>query len=410
MGLVVQKFGGSSVANAERIKRVAQRVIECKKEGNEVVVALSAMGDTTDDLIELCRELTDNPSRREMDMLLSTGEQVSIALMAMTIQNMGYDAVSLTGPQAGFVTDKIHSKAKILYINPERVHNELNKGNIVIIAGFQGMSTDNEITTLGRGGSDTSAVALAAALDADVCEIFTDVDGVYTADPRLVTDATKLETISYDEMLELASLGALVLQPRSVEVAKQFNVTLHVRSSFNHNVGTLVKEADEMQQTVEKDRVVSGVAHDLNIAKLTLFDVPDQPGVAKTIFKSLAEERINVDMIIQSQQRNELNDISFTIVKDDLIKAVEVCERIKELINAGGFVFDDNVAKISIVGAGMITNPGVAASMFEALADASINIEMISTSEIKVSCIVKADQAKRAVLVLHDKFELGKRR
>lgn len=410
MGLVVQKFGGSSVANAERIKRVAQRVVDCKKEGNNVVVVVSAMGDTTDDLIALARELTENPSRREMDMLLSTGEQVSIALLALAIQELGHDAVSLTGPQAGFITDKVPSKAKIQYINPERINKELEKGKIIVVAGFQGMSMDNEITTLGRGGSDTSAVALASALDADVCEIFTDVDGVYTADPRIIPDARKLDVISHDEMLELASLGALVLQPRSVEVAKQFNVVLHVRSSFNYNKGTLVKEVNDLYQTMEQDHVVSGVAHDLNIAKVTLYDVPDQPGVAKIIFKALAAERINVDMIIQSQQRNEVTDMSFTIVKDDLQKAVQVMEKIKLDIKADGFVYDDNVAKISVVGAGMISNPGVAAAMFEALADSGINIEMISTSEIKVSCVIKADEAKRAVQALHDKFELGKRR
>lgn len=410
MGLVIQKFGGSSVANAERIKRVAKRVIDCKKEGNSVVVVVSAMGDTTDDLIALTQELTENPSHREMDMLLSTGEQVTIALLAMAIIEMGHDAISLTGPQAGFITDKIPSKAKIQYINPERIRKELEQDKIIVVAGFQGKTMDNEITTLGRGGSDTSAVALASALDADVCEIFTDVDGVYTADPRIISDATKLDIISYDEMLELASLGALVLQPRSVEVAKQFNVVLHVRSSFNHNQGTIVREVDELQQTMEQNHVVSGVAHDLNVAKVTIFDVPDQPGIAKTIFKALATERINVDMIIQSQQRNEVTDMSFTIVKDDLQKAVKVIEKIKLETKADGFVYDDNVAKISIVGAGMISNSGVAASMFEALADADINIEMISTSEIKVSCIVKADQAKRAVQALHDRFELGKRR
>lgn len=410
MGLIVQKFGGSSVANAERIRRVAQRVIETKKAGHNVVVTVSAMGDTTDDLIEISKQLTDNPSRREMDMLLTTGEQVSIALLAMTLQQMGYDAISLTGPQAGFITDKVHSKAKILYINPERILRELDKGNIVVVAGFQGMTMDHEITTLGRGGSDTSAVALAVELEADVCEIFTDVDGVYTADPRIIEDAAKLEIISYDEMLELASLGAGVLHPRSVEMAKQYDVVLHVRSSFNYNEGTLVEEASKVQQKMEKDRVVSGVAHDLNVAKMALFDVPDHPGIASTIFKALAEERVNVDMIIQSQERNGVNDISFTVVKDDLTKAVTVVEQVKEQINAGGFEYDDNVAKVSIVGAGMITNPGVAAAMFEALAEAGINIEMISTSEIKVSCVVSATEAQRAVQVLHDKFELGKRR
>lgn len=410
MGLIVQKFGGSSVANPERIKRVAKRVIEAKQAGNDVVVAVSAMGDTTDDLIALTKELTDNPSRREMDMLLTTGEQVSIALLAMTIQEMGYQAISLTGPQAGFITDKVHSKARILYINTERIQRELEKGNIVVVAGFQGATMDNEITTLGRGGSDTSAVALAVELGADICDIYTDVDGVYTADPRVVSDATKLDIISYDEMLELASLGAGVLHPRSVELAKQFEMVIQVRSSFNYNEGTLVEEVSKVQQKMEKDRVVSGVAHDLNTAKMTLFDVPDQPGIASKIFKSLANERVNVDMIIQSQDRNGLNDISFTVVKDDLNKAVSVVNRVKEEINAGGFEYDENVAKVSIVGAGMISNPGVAADMFEALADAGINIDMISTSEIKVSCMVRAEEAIRAVQVLHDKFELGKRR
>ena len=410
MGLIVQKFGGSSVANAERIKRVAQRVIEAKKAGNDVVVTVSAMGDTTDDLVALSKQLTDNPSRREMDMLLTTGEQVSIALLAMTIQDMGYDAISLTGPQAGFITDKVHSKARILYINTERLERELEKGNIVIVAGFQGRTVNDEITTLGRGGSDTSAVALAVELGADVCEIFTDVDGVYTADPRIVEDATKLEIISYDEMLELASLGAGVLHPRSVELAKSYDVVLHVRSSFNYNEGTLVEEASKVQQKMEKDRVVSGVAHDLNVVTMALLDVPDHPGIASSIFKALAEERINVDMIIQSQKRNGVNDISFTIGQDDFSKAVKLVDNIKEVINAGGFIFEENVAKVSIVGAGMITNPGVAADMFDALAEAGINIEMISTSEIKVSCVVRASDAKRAVQVLHDKFELGKRR
>ena len=407
MAIVVQKFGGSSVADAACIKRVATRIGETFDQGNQVVVVVSAMGDTTDDLISLARQLTASPPKREMDMLLATGEQQSVALLSMALDQMGYQAISLTGQQAGILTDKVHSKSKILSINPLRMEKELNDGRIVIVAGFQGATEDNEITTLGRGGSDTSAVALAAALSADVCEIFTDVDGVYTADPRIVPEARKLNTISYDEMLELASLGALVLQPRSVEVAKIFGVKIHVRSSFNHNVGTIVQEVSEMTREMEKEMVVSGVAHDMNVAKVTVFDVPDKPGTASKLFRALADERINVDMIIQSQQRNEINNISFTVTKDDLERAELVIAKSLTEMGAGEFSYDNQVAKVSIVGAGMITNPGVAARMFETLAENKINIEMISTSEIKVSCIIKAEFAKEAVLALHRSFDLG---
>ncbi|NPV92207.1 MAG: aspartate kinase [Firmicutes bacterium] len=397
------KFGGSSVANAERIKRVAQRVVEKKLEGHSVAVVVSAMGDTTDDLIELARQVSKNPPDRELDMLLSTGEQVSIALLAMAVNEFGHPVVSLTGPQVGITTDDIHTKARIIKVEGDRLNDVLNQGKIAIVAGFQGRSLNDDITTLGRGGSDASAVALAAALKADVCEIYTDVDGVYTADPRLVSDARKLNYIGYDEMLELASLGALVLQPRSVEMAKQFGVTIHVRSSFNNNPGTLVEEVDKM----EKVRVVSGVAHDLKVAKMSLLDVPDRPGIAAILFNSLADEKINVDMIIQSTTRgNNANDISFTIEKDDLDQAVKVVERVSQELGAGGFIYGSDIAKVSIVGAGMITNPGVAANMFSALAAEGINIEMISTSEIKVSCIIQAEDTKKAVMALHKAFNL----
>ncbi|ATW24117.1 aspartate kinase [Candidatus Formimonas warabiya] len=406
MAIIVQKFGGSSVADAECIKRVAKRVGETYDQNNKVVVVVSAMGDTTDDLISLAKQISQDAPKREMDMLLATGEQQSVALLAMALHDLGYQSVSLTGQQAGILTDQVHSKSKILRIDSTRVEEELKLDRIVIVAGFQGVTEENEITTLGRGGSDTSAVALAAALNADICEIFTDVDGVFTADPRLVPTARKLAAISHDEMLELASLGALVLQPRSVEVAKQFDVKIHVRSSFNYHQGTIVQGVEEMNKIMEKEMVVSGVAHDLNVAKVTLFDVPDQPGTASKLFRALADERINVDMIIQSQQRNDITDISFTVTKDDLEKTKLVMEKVKDVLGTKDYSCDPDVAKISIVGAGMITNPGVAARMFEALAEHEINIEMIATSEIKVSCIIRSDLIKKAVLILHEAFEL----
>ncbi len=400
--LVVKKFGGSSVANPERIKRVAKRVVEEHQRGNQVVVTVSAMGDTTDDLIALMKQVSNNPSEREMDMLLSTGEQVSIALLSMAIRDLGSDVISLTGAQVGIYTDDVHTKAKILKIETSRVMAELNEGRVVVVAGFQGINPNNDITTLGRGGSDTTAVALAAALQADVCEIFTDVDGVYTADPRVVPEASKLSHISYDEMLELASLGAQVLHPRSVELAKQYGIPIHVRTSFNHSEGTIVEEAPNM----ENAPVVSGVAHDYNVAKIGLFDVPDKPGVAMKIFKALSAQNINVDMIIQSAMRNSMNDIGFTVTQDDLRKTLLTIEAIQEEVGFKGYTHDEDVAKVSIVGAGMISHPGVAADMFETLAEEGINLEMITTSEIKVSCVIKRSETEKAVRALHKKFRL----
>jgi aspartate kinase len=398
--LVVQKYGGSSVATPEHIRRVARRVVEYRRQGHQVVVVVSAMGDTTDELIALMNKVSDNPPEREVDMLLSTGEQVSIALLAMAISRLGEDVISLTGSQAGIATDGVHTKARIIKVNTERIIRELSAGKIVVVAGFQGVNDANDITTLGRGGSDTTAVALAAALKADLCEIYTDVDGVYTADPRLVPDARKLPTVSYDEMLEMAHLGAAVLHYRAVECAKLHGVTLHVRSSFNRNPGTIVKEAGE----VEKSIIVTGVTHDLNIAKVALFDVYDRPGIAWKIFHALAVENINVDMIIQSAMRDGLNDIAFTICKSDLKKTLAVLENIREQVGATGYTYDENVAKVSIVGSGIATNAGVAAMMFEALARENINLEMIATSEIKISCIIKAHEVSRAVRALHRKF------
>ena len=401
--LIVQKYGGSSVANADRIKEVAQRVAEVKRDGHQVVVVVSAMGDTTDDLIQLVNSVSKNPADRELDMILSTGEQISIALLAMAVQSLGLQSISMTGPQAGIQTDRVHTKARIKDIHCERLKDELSSGKVVIVAGFQGVNRYGDITTLGRGGSDTTAVALAAALEADVCEIYTDVDGVFTTDPRIVANAKKLDFISYDEMLELAHLGAQVLHPRSVECAKIYNIKLHVRSSFNNNPGTIVKEAVNMEKTL----VVTGIAHDLNVAKIGLFDVPDKPGIAWKIFESLAREHINVDMIIQSAMRNEVNDISFTIANTDLQKVCSVVERIMGDVGFSGYTWDEDVAKISVVGGGMVSNPGVAAIIFEALAKENINLEMISTSEIKVSCIIKANQANDAVRALHDKFKMA---
>ncbi|MGE5371404.1 MAG: aspartate kinase [Solirubrobacterales bacterium] len=402
MGLVVQKFGGSSVASIDRIKNVANKVIAERERGSQVVVVVSAMGDTTDDLIELARQTGPRLSEREMDQLLTTGEQQSAALLALTLNNMGYKAQSLCGWQAGIRTDAVHAKARITSIDPVRIQQALDRDEVVVVAGFQGLSPNGEVTTLGRGGSDTTAVALAASIKADICDIYTDVAGVYTADPRIAKDARKLDYISYDEMLELASLGAVVLQPRAVEFAMLYDVCVQVRSSFLNDPGTRVMGVEKM----EKERIVSGVAHDLNVAKIALFDVPDQPGIARTIFKRLAEQSINVDMIIQAAMRDDRNDIAFTIERNDLAKALPVVEDIIEIIGAEGMAFGEDVAKISVVGAGMKSNPGVAAAVFEALAEEEINIQMISTSEIKVSCIIDAVNIQKAVLALHKKFRL----
>ena len=400
MSLIVQKFGGSSVADADRIRNVARIITETYRKGHSVVAVLSAQGDTTDDLIEKAKEINPSASKREMDMLLATGEQISISLCAMAIERMGYQAVSLTGWQAGMLTDSSYSSARIKRIRTERIQKELDKKKIVLVAGFQGINKYDDITTLGRGGSDTSAVALAAALHADLCQIYTDVDGVYTADPRHVTGARKLEEITFDEMLELASLGAQVLHNRSVEMAKRYNVNMEVLSSFSGKPGTKVKE---VVKTMEKIHV-SGVAKDKNVARLALVGLADQPGIAFKIFSLLAKKDINVDIILQSIGRDESKDISFTVARDDAQTAKAILEELKESIGFKSIQVDDHVAKVSIVGAGMAHNAGVASKMFEALYSAGINIQMISTSEIKVSVLVDERDADRAVQAIHDRF------
>jgi aspartate kinase len=402
LALFVAKFGGSSVGSVEKISNVCMRIVEMKNQGNAVVVVVSAMGDTTDDLLELAGSVGARSNRRELDMLLSTGEQQSAVLLALSLINVGCPAISLTGWQAGIKTDGQHSKARISDIEPARILEELDAGRVVVIAGFQGISPTGDITTLGRGGSDTTAVALGAKLKADHCIIFTDVDGVFTADPRIVKDARKLSSISYEEMLEMASLGAVVLQPRAAEFAMLYNVDVEVRNSFNNNPGTIITEVAKM----EKQRIVSGVAHDLNVARIALFDVPDQPGVASIIFKTLADKDINVDMVIQSAMRDNRNDIAFTIERDEFNRARPVVNEIVMKIGASGMSYKTDVAKVSIVGAGMQSNPGVAANMFDALAHKDINIHMISTSEIKISCIINEDDIETAVQALHDKFGL----
>ena len=400
MSLIVQKFGGSSVADADKIRNVARIITETYRKGHQVVVVLSAQGDTPDDLIEKAREINPHASKREMDMLLATGEQISISLMAMAIEQMGYQAVSLTGWQAGMLTDSAYGAARIKRVKTERIQRELDKKKIVLVAGFQGINKYDDITTLGRGGSDTSAVALAASLHADLCQIYTDVDGVYTADPRKVTGARKLEEITFDEMLELASLGAQVLHNRSVEMAKRYNVNLEVLSSFSGNPGTKVKE---VVKTMEKTHV-SGVAKDKNVARVALIGLEDRPGIAFRIFSLLAKHNVNVDIILQSIGRDESKDISFTVSQDDMAQAVEVMKENQEMIGFKTVEATAQVAKISIVGAGMANNAGVACKMFEALFSANINIHMISTSEIKVSVLVDERDSERAVQAIHDRF------
>ncbi len=404
--LIVQKFGGSSVANPERIKRVAQRVVDAKRTGTDVVVVVSALGDTTDELLALAGQITQNPAERELDMLMATGEQVSVALLAMAIHELGEDAVSFTGSQVGILTDTRHGKAKIVSINTRRITNELAKRRIVIVAGFQGVNLHHDITTLGRGGSDLTAVALAVALKADVCDIFTDVEGVYTCDPRIVPDARKLDAISYDEMLEMASLGAQVMQARSIFVAKRFNIPIHVRSSFSLREGTMITKSVKSMEDV----VVSGVSLRKDEAKVTIRDVPDKPGMAAQIFHDLAQKDINVDMIIQNVSREGATDVSFTVGKSDLPATLRVARSVGHRIGAGDVTTDEGVAKLSIVGIGMRSHSGVASRMFESLAKERINIEMISTSEIKISVVVRRQHAERAARTLHRAFGLGKRR
>lgn len=404
--IIVQKFGGTSVADTDKIKNVAATVIKEKKNGNDVVVVVSAMGHTTDYLVKMAKDLCPVPSGREMDMLLSTGEGVSIALLAMAIQAAGYDAISFNAMQIGIMTENVHSKARIIDIKTEKLKKNLAEGKIIVVAGFQGVTEDGEITTLGRGGSDTSAVALAAALNAERCDIYTDVEGVYTTDPRIVPTASRLDEISYEEMLELAHAGANVLHPRSVETAKQFNVPLRVRSSFKtDNTGTLILGVDKM----EIYKPVTGVAADLSQARIVVCDVPDIPGQAARIFGKLAEENISVDMIIQSYARkvSHTNDIAFTIDAADTDKTMATLNSLKKELNCGEIQLNNEIAKVSIVGAGMIDRPGIASAMFETLAEQGINIKMISTSEIKISCLVEKEDAKKAVKALHDVFGLN---
>ena len=400
---VVMKFGGTSVADAACMKRVAKRIVDTCKEGYPVVAVVSARGDTTDELIQLAREITQDPPEREMDMLLSAGERISAALMVMAIHELGYEAISLSGPQAGIVTDGAHTKAKIVDIRPHRVQKALHEGKIVLVAGFQGMSTVTEdVTTLGRGGSDTTAVALAAALGARVCEIYTDVDGVYTADPRIVPGARKLSTVSYEEMLELAASGAKVLMLRCVEFGRRYGVPIHVRSSFTDVPGTWIQEEqDPMEQAI-----ISGITYALEDAKVTVHRLPDRPGVAARVFTILAAAHINVDMIIQNTSEGGVTDISFTASEDDLPKAEAVLTGERAALGFESIETDADMAKVSLVGAGMKTHPGVAAKMFEVLADNEINIEMISTSSIKISCVVRKEHVERAVRALHDAFQL----
>ena len=401
MGLIVQKFGGTSVANTERLMNVANRVIESYNQGNSVVVVVSAQGHTTDELITKYKEINSNPSKREIDVLLSTGEQISIALLAMAIEKLGYHAVSLTGYQVGMYTDSNHGDARLKRIKTERVFRELDKKNIVIVAGFQGINKYDDITTLGRGGSDTTAVALAAALKADICEIYTDVDGVFTSDPRIVKDARKLRDISYDEMLELASLGANVLHNRSVELAKNFGVNLVVRSSFNKSEGTIVKEVDSVEKMI-----VRGVTRDDDVARIAGLGIEDKPGKAYQLFSLLSKENISVDLIIQSIGRGDIKNISFTITKANLEKALDTINSNLEILGATEVKYSDQFSKVSIVGAGMVNNSGVAATMFEALYDADINIHMISTSEIKISVLIDVKDSEKAVKFIHNKFGL----
>ena len=405
MALIVKKFGGSSVGSTEKIMNVAKRIIEEKKPGDQIVMVVSAMGDTTDDLIELAKGINSNPYQysREMDMLLTTGEQVSISLLTMAFKSLGQKAISLTGSMVGMRTNSVHTKGKIVDIKPSRVRKELEKGKIVVVAGFQGVDEKGDPVTLGRGGSDTSAVALAGALKADACEIYTDVDGVYSADPRLVPDARKMKEITYDEMLEMARLGAGVMQPRSVEMGMYFNIPIHVRSTFTNKPGTMIREAYTME---EKDFLIRGVAHDSNVAKVAVLGVPNDPGVAHAIFSALSEKNIAVDMIVQSIRNIEKNvtDMVFTTTLDDLPEAKKVVDSVAEKLHAVAVLIEEDVAKVSIVGAGMLGNPGIASRMFGALSDAEVNIDAISTSEISISCLIKGNQLNEAANAIHKEF------
>ncbi|MFH1190510.1 MAG: aspartate kinase [Candidatus Omnitrophota bacterium] len=403
--LIVQKYGGSSVADVDKIKNVAKRVMKAESNGYDVVVVVSALGDTTDELISLALKITDSPAERELDMLISTGEQVSCALLAMAIHKLGGDAISFTGAQVGIKTDDSFTKARIIDINAGRIEDALKKRKIVIVAGFQGADLNDNITTLGRGGSNLTAVALAKVLGAEVCEMNTDVEGVFTADPRIVRDARKIDRISYEEMFELASLGAQVLQPRSIEFAMKFGVPIHVRSSFSGKQGTIISKEVRAMENI----VVSGVAINRDEAKVTICDVPDKPGIAAKIFREIAKEDINVDMIVQNVSRTGATDVSFTVQSGDLGKTIKKAKDISKKVSAGDVTFDKDIAKVSIVGIGMRSHSGIAAKMFEALAENGINIEMISTSEIKISCVVNKKYGQEAVRAIHSKFDLGRK-
>jgi len=399
--LIVQKYGGTSVGDVEKIQRVAQRIIATKEKGNNVVVVVSAMGKTTDELLDLAYGINENPPSREMDVLLATGEQVSISLLAMAIETEGHSVISLTGAQCGIQTSQVHKRARIENIDTSRLEKELEAGKIIIAAGFQGIDSNADITTLGRGGSDTSAVALAAALNAKKCEIYTDVDGVYTADPRIVPNAHKMDEISYEEVLEMAALGAGVLHPRSVELAEKYQLPLVVRSSYNHNQGTVIKEEKQVEKVY-----VKGIALDENIGKISIYGVPDQPGIAFKLFTALAEANIHVDMIVQNVNRTSVNDISFTINADELQEAVNVAQTYSFEVGAERVGYDKGVAKLSIVGTGIVANAEVASKFFEAFYELGINIQTISTSETKISCLVDKAQAKEAMRFIHEKFNM----
>src|SRR6266516_252034 len=403
MALIVQKYGGTSVGDAARIRRVADRVVATKQAGHDVVVVVSAMGDSTDDLVELARQVSADPPPRELDMLLTAGERISMALLAMAIAERGVTAKSFTGSQAGIITDTLHGKARILDVRAGRISEAIDAGHVVIVAGFQGVSTDHDVTTLGRGGSDTTAVALAAALGALACEIYTDVDGVYTADPRLVPEARKLHAVSYEEMLELAACGARVLMLRCVEYARRYGITLHVRSSFTDAQGTWVRQEDERMEKA----IISGVPHDTSEAKVTMVRVPDRPGIAAKILRGIADQGVNVDMIVQNVSHGGTTDISFTVPKADLAGAMVVLEKLGSEIGAVEVLADPDIAKVSLIGAGMKSSPGGAAAMFQALADAGVNIEMISTSTIRISCVIRAADVRVAVQAIHDRFHLS---
>ncbi len=408
MGIVVQKYGGSSLADAASIKRVARRITEAKKAGNDVVVAVSAMGDSTDELLELAGGVSPLPPARELDMLLTAGERISMALVAMAISDLGFTARSFTGSQAGVITDSVHGKAKIIDVTPGRISAAIADGHIVIVAGFQGVSQDTkEITTLGRGGTDTTAVALAAALRADVCEIYTDVDGVFTADPRIVRTARKLDRVSYEEMLELAACGAKILHLRCVEYARRYNIPIHVRSSFSHKEGTWVTDGPSEGDTMEQ-AIIAGIAHDRSEAKITVVGVPDKVGYAARIFEALAAAQINLDMIVQniSAAATSLTDISFTLPRTDGASAMKALDALKDEIGLASLMYDDKIGKISLIGAGMRSHPGISAKFFSAIAAAGVNIEMISTSEIRISVVVEETQVDAAVAAAHTAFDL----